>query len=107
MLNNTACEKKVYSVKVYGLKSCGSCKVLIDDFKKDEDIQLHVIDIDTHLKDYQHDLTLYQGLPENQAPVLMTKQFAKAGYQSQDYQTLKKAIIMQKKPNKKDYFKRR
>lgn len=107
MLNSTACNQKVYSVKVYGLKTCGSCSTLINDFKKDDNIQLHVYDLDTHIKEYQKDILLYKDVPSNQAPVIMTDSFVKVGYNTDDYQELKKAIITNKKPNKNDYYKRR
>ena len=107
LLSSTSCKKNVYSVKVYGLKSCGNCRILIDDFKDDDNIQLHMIYIDTHIKAYQKDIALYEGLSDNQAPVIMTESFAKAGYSSKDYKVLKKAIISGKKPNLKNYYKRR
>lgn len=107
LLSSTSCKKNVYSVKVYGLKSCGNCRILIDDFKDDDHIQLHMIDIDTHIKAYQKDIALYDGLNDNQAPVIMTETFAKAGYSSKDYKVLKKAIISGKKPDLKNYYKRR
>ena len=107
LLSSTSCKKNVYSVKVYGLKSCGNCRILIDDFKDDDNIQLHMIDIDTHIKAYQKDIALYEGLSDNQAPVIMTESFAKAGYSSKDYKVLKKAIISGKKPDLKNYYKRR
>ena len=107
LLSSTSCKKNIYSVKVYGLKSCGNCRILIDDFKDDDNIQLHMIDIDTHIKAYQKDIALYEGLSDNQAPVIMTESFAKAGYKSEDYKVLKKAIISGKKPNLKNYYKRR
>ena len=72
LLSSTSCKKNVYSVKVYGLKSCGKCRILIDDFKDDDNIQLHMIDIDTHIKAYKKDIALYVGLSDNQAPVIMT-----------------------------------
>lgn len=107
LLSSTSCKKNIYSVKVYGLKSCGNCRILIDDFKDDENIQLHMIDIDTHILAYKKDIALYDGLSDNQAPVIMTKSFAKAGYSSKEYKVLKKAIILGKKPNLKNYYKRR
>ena len=66
-----------------------------------------MIDIDTHVKDYQKDIALYDGLNDNQAPVIMTETFAKAGYSSKDYKVLKNAIISGKKPDLKNYYKRR
>ena len=107
LLSSTSCKKNVYSVKVYGLKSCGKCRILIDDFKDDDNIQLHMIDIDTHIKAYKKDIALYVGLSDNQAPVIMTESFAKAGYSSKDYKVLKDAIISGKKPDLKNYYKRR
>lgn len=107
LLSSTACNQKVYSVKVYGLKTCGSCSVLIDDFKKDDNIQLHVYDLDAHIKEYQKDIRLYKNVPENKAPVIITSSFVKVGYKTDDYQELKNAILTNKKPNKKDYYKRR
>ena len=107
LLSSTSCKKNIYSVKVYGLKSCGNCRILIDDFKDDDNIQLHMIDIDTHIKSYQKDIALYDGLSDNQAPVIITESFAKAGYKSEDYKVLKKAIISGKKPNLNNYYKRR
>ena len=59
LLSSTSCKKNVYSVKVYGLKSCGNCRILIDDFKDDDNIQLHMIDIDTHILAYKKDIALY------------------------------------------------
>lgn len=44
---------------------------------------------------------MYDGLNDNQAPVIMTETFAKAGYSSKDYKVLKNAIISGKKPDLK------
>ena len=94
LLSSTSCKKNIYSVKVYGLKSCGNCRILIDDFKDDENVHLHMIDIDTHILAYKKE-------------IIMTESFAKVGYSSKEYKVLKKAIISGKKPNLKNYYKRR
>ena len=66
-----------------------------------------MIDIDTHILAYKKDIALYDGLSDNQAPVIMTESFAKAGYSSKEYKVLKKAIILGKKPNLKNDYKSR
>ena len=50
-----------------------------------------MIDIDTHILAYKKDIALYDGLSDNQAPVIMTESFAKAGYSSKEYKVLKKS----------------
>lgn len=66
-----------------------------------------MIDIDTHILAYKKEIALYDGLSDNQAPVIMTESFAKVGYSSKEYKVLKKAIISGKKPNLKNYYKRK
>lgn len=79
----------------------------MDDFKRDDDIQLHFYDLDTYLKDYQKDISLYKDVPENKMPIIVSPSFIKVGYDTKDYKELKQAIITNKKPNQKNYYKRR
>ena len=77
LLSSTSCKKIYILLKVYGLKSCGNCRILIDDFKDDENIHLHMIDIDTHILAYKKEIALYDGLSDNQAPVIIQSHLRK------------------------------
>lgn len=59
-----------------------------------------MIDIDTHILAYKKDIALYDGLSDNQAPVIMTE-LVKQVILVKNIRYSKKAIISGKKPNLK------